>query len=262
MLRAFALLSIPVAVIRSISRTFLAIVIVISLPYITLFKRLQPLILLSLFLAVVFVLFPGFGDLIFEGLQNFFRRIDDSSGIQVGIIQRFFYSFVTDAGGSQRSIFLRLPEWLASDPLSALFGYGLGYYSPLFRLVSGSDSVAYGAIDLKDYSIVLGENAFTSLVADVGLIGLLAYGFLLFSLIKIYLRKFPVGLFASARKLNLSAFLALLLAYSVVYFRPANLLFSCGVALLPLVCQFLFVHAIALRPIALRRMVVEPIAPI
>lgn len=240
-LRSLALLLLPIAVLRSISRGFLFTLLLAALPFVRLLKRtrfvLSALVLLLLAILALFFL-PALQDLATEGYVNFEKRITDAGGLLDGIVLRFFktlYEDPTESGSLINSFW----PWFAADPLGALFGYGLGFSSPLFRFAQGASDTAYGSLIVDGKTFLLGETAFSSLFAELGLLGFLSYLVLLIQASILFLRKFPPLPLTAARSPNLSAFLVFLIAVTTPYFRPATIFYTSLIVLTPAVCSLL-----------------------
>jgi hypothetical protein len=237
LLRLLALLLLPIAVVRTISRLFVINLLFGGLPYISLLKRARFILsalVLFLVATLLLVFVPTLQDLVTEGYVNFVTRFTDADGLIDGIILRFFtqlYSDPTESG----SLITSFSSWFVNDPLAALFGYGLGFSSPLFRFVQGSSDTAYGFIIVDGKSFLLGETAFSSLFADLGLFGLLSYLALLIQTSFLFLRKFPPLPLTVARAPNLSFFLIFLISLNSVYFRPSSVFYTSLIVLTPAV---------------------------
>jgi len=240
--RFLALASLPVAVIRSISRVFLFGLIVVGAPYASLLPRLRAALIgfaFLLFCLILIYILPDFRLLVEDGYTNFSVRVSESGGVGEGIVSRFFETLFSDAYGSDSALINNIGLWLSIDPLSALFGFGLGFSSPLFRFVKGEQYVDYGFISLDGQEFMLGETAFTSLLADMGIVGISAYIFLVIKVYVVFLKKFPVLPLTQTRAFALCSILALTLSYNYVYFRPSNFLFSSSIMLTPFACNSL-----------------------
>ena len=254
LLRLLALLGLPIAIVRSISRQFLFNLLVAAFPYLRIFARARfilSLFLLALVATLAIFILPDLQNLLYEGYVNFQMRFSDAGGLIEGIILRFFNSLYIDPSGSG-SLINSFEPWMASDPLSALFGYGLGYSSPLFRFVQGSASTDYGYLTIGGNTFILGETAFNSLFADLGLLGLLSYLALLIQASIFFLRKFPPFPLTAANAPNLSAFLIFLVAITGTYFRPATIFYTSLIVLTPAICSLFASSSELARPDSLR----------
>jgi hypothetical protein len=236
--RSLALLSLPIAVIRSISRTFAATVLIVSLPWIRYLFGLTSLIVFSIFSFVCFLSYD-LSFLLSEGVLSFQKRINDANGIYDGFLLRFFSTLFSDFGGSDSSLFSLLPKWLSSDPLAAVFGSGLGFSSPLYRFFSSPDT-SYGFLNIDGSSVLLGEMASTTILYEIGIFGFVAYLYLIFSFFSIFFRKFFPKRSSAGSNYFVSSFFALAFSFSYIYFRPANFLFTSSLVLTPFACSLLF----------------------
>jgi hypothetical protein len=241
-IRLFALASLPISIVRSISRFFVFAMLTVFIPFSTLFLR-KAFALGSALLLIIFLLLSPFltflQDVVLEGFINFQKRILDTGGLQEGVFARFFSSIVTDHAGSNSSLITNLPSWISSDPLAAFFGYGLGFSSPLFRFVMRFDE-NYGFVTVDGNRYLVGENASTSLLADIGIIGFCIYLVLIIVSLSAFFKKYPIFPFTTSRAFAFSCFLALAIAVNLIYCRPANALYTSSVALTPSVCSILF----------------------
>ncbi len=243
LIRLLALLTLPISIIRSVSRTFLFGIILVLSPFLGSLLRYKALIILASFFflcLLLYIFIPNLDLLLTDGISNFMLRILDAGGIYEGVVVRFFQSFISDAGGSDAYLINNLGYWFDADPLSMFFGYGLGFSTPLFRFVAGLDDTAYGFINLNGSSFLVGETAITSLLADIGLIGLVLYIIMVCGCIRLFLQRYRSLRINTSRAFALGSFLTLLYAFTLPYFRPANFLFLTSAVLLPSVCSFLF----------------------
>ena len=240
-LRLLSLLLLPIALLRSISRQFLFNVLLAALPFIRILTRARFILsALGLSLVAILALFflPALQELSTEGYVNFVQRFTEAGGLIDGIVLRFFNQLFSDPTESG-SLITSFGSWFADDPLAALFGYGLGFSSPLFRFVQGSSDSAYGFIIVDGKSFLLGETAFSSLFADLGLFGLLSYLALLIQAFFLFLRKFPPLPLTAVRAPNFSSFLIFLISLNSVYFRPSSVFYTSLIVLTPAVCTLL-----------------------
>ena len=242
-IRILSLLSLPFALARSVSRLFLFSLLVVVLPFLT--RMLKPKVFLSLllvtFLLSIFLYFsPVALDLLLDGIYNFETRIVDAGGIADGIVVRFFNSFFLDAGGGAETLFSNLGPWFRSDPFAMLFGYGLGFSGPLFRFVQGAQDTAYGFVQFDGRQFLVGETFYSSLLAEIGLVNLAFYFWLVINMLRAFVAAFPLQPLTSSRAYVYAVLLAVLLALVTPYFRPAAVLSFSLWALMPHVCRLLF----------------------
>jgi len=243
LIRTLALLSLPFALARSISRLFLFNLLVVVIPFLT--RLLKPKAFLSLLLITsvfsIFLFFsPGTLDLLLDGILNFEKRIVDAGGVADGIVARFFNTLFLDAGGGAETLFTNLGPWFVSDPLSMLFGYGLGFSGPLFRFAQGAQDTAYGFVQLDGRQFLVGEAFYASLLAELGVVSLAVYFWLAISTMRVFVNNFPLQPLAASRSYVYAVFLAILLAFTTPYFRPAAVLSFSLWALMPHVCKLFF----------------------
>jgi hypothetical protein len=245
-LRSFALLSLPMAVARSISRSFLFLVLSVSVPWIQFLIRARFLLwalIIALLLLFLGLSFPGMIETFAEGYSNFERRITDAGGVSEGIVARFFSSFYLHEGGGTDSLFFHLVAWLRSDLLAGLFGYGLGFSGPLFRFSQGIKDTAYGYVYVENNEFIVGETFYPSLLSDIGIINLFIYFWMVVNLVKVFLRSFPFFPLIISRAYVHSSYIAFILAIvnpTTPYFRPLSVFFFSASILTPFVCQILF----------------------
>lgn len=243
LIRLLAFLSLPIALARSISRLFLFSLLVVVLPFSSLLlwrKTLISLLISSGVFIIFLFVFPGVQDLLLDGLFNFETRISDAGGVADGIIARFFNTLFLDAGGGGETLFTNLGPWYRNDPFAMLFGYGLGFSTPLFRFAQGAQETAYGFVQFDGRQFLLGETFYSSLLAELGVVNLVVYFWLAINTLRVFLRNFPLQPLTASRTYIYAVFAALLLAFSTPYFRPAAVLSFCLWALTPHVCQLLF----------------------
>lgn len=243
LIRSVAFLSFPLTLVRSISRLYLFQSLIVSTPFIGLFFNYRSSIVYLAFIVFCFIaLFyiPNLQHIFHDGLYNFSQRIDDSGGISEGIIMRFFNTLFFDAGGGSETLFANIFPWILYDPLASFFGYGVGFSSPLHRFLSNYEDTSYGYIFLDGRSFLIGENFFSSLLADIGIIGFALYVLFLFNSILLFLRKFSLMPILSSKAYVYASFVLLLLAFTAPYSRPANSMSFTLVVLTPFVCEMLF----------------------
>ncbi len=245
-LRSFSLLSLPMAVVRSISRSFLFLVISVSLPWIQFLIRAR-FFLWALVIALFFLLAslssPGMIETFAEGYSNFERRMTEAGGVSEGIVVRFLSSFYLHEGGGNDSLFFHLVPWVRSDPLAGLFGYGLGFSGPLFRFSQGIKDTAYGYVSVENNEFIIGETFYPSLLSDIGIINLLIYFWMIINLVRVFLRSFPIFPFSLSRAYVHASYIAFILAIvnpTTPYFRPLSVFFFIASVLTPSVCRVLF----------------------
>lgn len=244
--RSAALLSLPMAVVRSISRGFLFLILSVAVPWFQFLTRSRffiwaPIIaLLVLFMALSS---PGMMETFAQGYGNFERRITDSGGVSEGIFGRFFSSLYLHEGGGTDSLFFHLMPWVRSDSLSAIFGYGLGFSGPLFRFSQGIKDTAYGYVYVEDNQFIVGETFYPSLLSDIGILNFLIYLWLVLNLFRLFMRSFHFFPLAATRAYVHCSYIAFVLAIvnpTTPYFRPHSLFFFSASVLTPFVCQLLF----------------------
>ena len=245
-LRSFALLSLPMAIARSISRSFLFLILSVSVPWIQFLIRARFLLwalIIALLLFFLGLSSPGMIETFAEGYSNFERRITDAGGVSEGIIARFFSSFYLHEGGGTDSLFFHIAPWVRSDPLAGLFGYGLGFSGPLFRFSQGINDTAYGYVYVENNEFIIGETFYPSLLSDIGIINMPIYFWMIFSLVKVFLRSFPFFPLVISRAYVHGSCIAFILAIvnpTTPYFRPLSVFFFSASVLTPFVCQALF----------------------
>lgn len=244
-LRALALLSFPLAIARSISRGFLFLILTIVLPWIR-FVITTRVVIALLFLVSSFLVLsylqPNLFDLLNDGLANFQQRIDDAEGVTDGILVRFVNSFTAHLADGKDSLFFNLLPWFRTDPFSMLFGLGLGFSGPLFRFSQGIPGI-YGFIYVNGKEFLLGETFYPSLLAELGVVNMALYFWLVVNSVRFFLRSFPLLPFVRSRVYVHASFIALILALvnpTTPYFRPLTVLFLSSTVLTPFVCQSLF----------------------
>lgn len=241
--RALAILTIPIAISRTISRNYLLTFAISISPFILRIFKPRFLISVASLLSVFLFLqdqLPFVSSIIADGVANFSLRIDTAGGFVDGLLVRYLNSFFVDAGGSETSLFGNLGNWFREDPLAMLFGYGLGYASPLFRFVSGSDNPDYGYIIVNRNPILLGEQMYVSLLAEAGIVNFIVYIFLLIASLRQFLNKFSLAPFSLKRIYVYSSFIFFLLCLNIPYFRPANVLALTSGLLTPSLCMSLY----------------------
>lgn len=241
--RLLALLSLPLALVRSISRQFLFGFLVVFLPLLPQIGR--PRFLLRILLALMVAslatfLLPDLQALIVDGYINFRRRFLDAGGFEQGIIFRFYQTLFSDYVGSDQSLLASFMDWFDSDPLVSFFGNGLGFSSPLFRFVQGSADLAYGFVSIKGKEFLVGETAIPSLFADIGLIGVGVYLWLFVNVILVFVRRFSPGLLRIKNAIYASSMMLILVPFHQVYFRPFTILPLTSAFLLPFALHSLF----------------------
>lgn len=244
-LRALAFLSFPIALARSISRGFLFLILTIILPWIR-FVITPRVVIAVLFLVSSFLvtsyLYPNLFDLLYDGLANFQQRIDDAEGVADGILIRFANSFTAHLADGKDSLFFNLVPWFRTDSFSMLFGLGLGFSGPLFRYTQGIPGI-YGFIYVNGKEFLLGETFYPSLLAELGVINITFYFWLVLNSIRFFLKSFPLLPFVISRVYVHASFIAFILALvnpTTPYFRPLSVIFLSTSVLTPFVCQFLF----------------------
>lgn len=242
-LRYVALLSMPVALIRSISRHFLFSSFVVFAPFVPqLFRLAVALRLLAIFLLILLLSFllPDLRALVLDGANNFSLRLVEAGGFFQGILVRFYGSLFSDAAGSDASLLGSFLQWFDEDPLSACFGFGLGYSSPLYRYVQGYQDTSYGFVSVGGRDYLVGETALPSLLADVGMVNLLFAVILFLNIVILFFRRFrPFSFRGTARALMQSSFFLILVPFNQVYFRPSSVFPAACAMLLPIVLCFL-----------------------
>jgi hypothetical protein len=245
-LRSFALLSLPMAIARTISRSFLFLILTVSVTWIPFLLRVR--FFLWVLVIAFLLLFLGFYapalmSTFADGYSNFERRISNAGGVSEGILARFFSSFYLHEGGGTDSLFFHLTSWVRSDSLAGLFGYGLGFSGPLFRFSQGIRDTAYGFVIVDSNRFTIGETFYPSLLADIGIINMPIYFWLIVNSVRVFLRSFPIFPLVVSRAYVLASFIAFILAIvnpTVPYFRPVSIFFFSISVLTPFVCQFLF----------------------
>lgn len=252
-LRSFALLSLPMAVARSISRGFLFLILSVGVPWIQFLIRARFFLWASI-IALLLLLFsltsPGTIEIFAEGYSNFGRRITDAGGVGEGIVSRFISSLYLHEGGGTDSLFFHLASWVRSDPLAGFFGYGLGFSGPLFRFSQGFKDTAYGYVYVDNNQFIVGETLYPSLLSDIGIVNILIYFWMIVNLVRIFVLSFPFLPFAISRAYVHSSYIAFMLAIinpTTPYFRPHSLFFFSASVLTPFVCQVLFDPKLAER---------------
>jgi hypothetical protein len=245
-LRSFALLSLPMAVARSISRGFLFLILPVSVPWTQFLIRARLFIwlpIIALFILFFGLSFPGTIEIFAEGYSNFVRRITDAGGVSEGIVARFLSSLYLHESGGADSLFFHLIPWVRNDPLAGLFGYGLGFSGPLFRFSQGIQDAAYGYVHVDNITFLIGETFYPSLLSDIGIVNMLIYLWLIVGMIRVFMRAFPILPLVVSRAYVHSSYIAFMLALvnpTTPYFRPHSLLFFSASVLTPFVCQILF----------------------
>lgn len=245
-LRSFSLLSLPMAIVRSISRSFLFLILSVSVPWIQYLIRVRLLLwapIIALLLLFLGLSFPGMIETFADGYINFDRRIADAGGMGEGIVARFFSSFFLHEGGGTDSLFFHLTSWIRNDSLAGLFGYGLGFSGPLFRFSQGIKDTAYGYVYVDGNEFIVGETFYPSLLSDIGSINMLIYLWMIVNLVRVFLKSFPIFPLAISRAYIHGSYLAFILAIvnpTTPYFRPLSVFFFSASVLTPFVCQVLF----------------------
>lgn len=244
-LRSLAFLSFPIALARSISRGFLFLILTVILPWIRFIITprvvFAVLFLISSFLVLSY-LYPNLFDLLNDGLANFQQRIDDADGVTDGVIIRFIDSFFAHIAYEKDSLFFNLLPWFRDDSFSMLLGLGLGYSGPLFRFSQGISDI-YGFINVNGKVFLLGETFYPSLLAELGVVNIALYFWLVVNSIRFFLRSFPLLPFIRSRVYVHASFIAFILALvnpTTPYFRPLSVLFLSATVLTPFVCKYLF----------------------
>lgn len=240
-LRLMALLSLPLAIVRSISRTYLFTFLIIIVPFLRYFKRksflLSFLVLISLF-AFLLILNPNIQTLALDGLENFQSRVEGAGGLQEGLLQRFLDNFIGDGAGN--SLFYYIAEWFQHDPFASLLGLGIGSATPLFSYISGNQGATYSFIILSGKSFTIGELGLVTLLSETGVINFIFLIWLSFNFFCEYLRKFPLRIFQLSSSASFSCFtLFLLLAIWNPYYRPFSIFGSSLAVLTSFVCKYL-----------------------
>jgi hypothetical protein len=242
LVRLLALGSLPASLLRSISRTFLFITLLVTAPFLTLIRSLRhflPVFLALSLLLLLFVISPFSSSFLFDGFVQFQQRISDAGGVSDGIIQRFLSSFWLDAGGSEASLFQSFTDWFDENPLPALFGNGLGTASKLFRFSTSSSNLSYGFMNVGGKEILLGENGLSSAFSELGFINFFFYLWFLLSVYKHYFMIFPFSLSSYSAPASWACLFSLTYWLTVIYSRPSTLFaVSCSI-LTAFVCLYL-----------------------
>lgn len=245
LLYSLALFSIPVVIIRSISRSFAVYVFLLlsvfslrSFAYKRFFFSVLGLSTISLF---AILMSPDLSYLIYDGIENFQARLDVSEGVIEGIVVRFFVSIIHDYHGiNPSSLVLAWPSWFADDPFGALFGLGLGHHSNLFRSVvdqiSGSSAYSFSYVSISGEKYLTGEVPLGSLLSDFGLIGLSLYIIFVLICFRDFWRKYLAPFISSGSAVLACFFVLPVIISTLVYTRPFFVLFVSLVMLIPHFC--------------------------
>jgi len=243
LLRLGSLFTLPIAIVRSISRTYFFLAQITLAPFLGYLMRKR--FLVAAFTAVVLssillTLSPPIQSLIEDGFINFQGRMNDAGGIQEGIINRFINSFWEDAAGSGQGLIGNIIPWLQNDPLSALLGTGLGSSSPLFRFASNDVDTNYGLLSLNGIEIIVGETQISTLIYELGLINIIVYAWFLFGIFRHFRWLYSNYFHKSSRPAFFACLISFIASlYYGTYFRPGSVFANSSSILTLYACYFL-----------------------
>lgn len=224
LLRILAIVSVPVAAIRAVSRTYLLQLAAVLFPLLP--SILRPAIFgrLIVFATVIpflsLLLLPEIQQVVTDGLSSVVLRFSTADNL----LERVAQIFTTDASGSSRSLLTVLPRWFILDPLSCLCGFGLGLASPLNRFQLGAADPSYGQILVDGYQFLLGENPIFSLLSELGVLGFLSYCWFVIESLRILVSE-ALQLSGQAQRAGFALILqSILLVCFGAYFRTSSFL--------------------------------------